>query len=214
MDRVIVKSAVGNKLSFALVSNTAVFSHALVVFAFDDHGHQALLQSSVHEAWAREYGSSMRTDLRYTPTDCFETFPLPGSIWTLEEVGRIYHAHRQTIMGDKQEGLTKTYNRFHDAAVTAEEIRTLRELHVEIDRAVAAAYGWNGLDLDHGFHATKQGLRFTISEDARQEVLARLLRLNHARYADEVRRGLHDPKKKRSARSDDSATTADMFEAE
>ena len=61
-----------------------------------------------------------------------------------------------------------------------------------MDQAVAAAYGWTDLDLDHSFHETKQGTRFTISESARREVLARLLKLNHERYAEEVAQGLHD----------------------
>ena len=61
-----------------------------------------------------------------------------------------------------------------------------------MDNAVAAAYGWSDLDLGHGFHETKQGIRFTISESARREVLARLLKLNHERYAEEVAQGLHD----------------------
>jgi hypothetical protein len=51
------------------------------------------------------------------------------------------------------------------------------------------------LDLGHGFHETKQGIRFTISEPARREVLARLLKLNHERYAEEVAQGLHEKKR-------------------
>lgn len=69
-----------------------------------------------------------------------------------------------------------------------------------MDRAVAAAYGWTDLDLGHGFHVTKQGLRFTIGEAARREVLARLLKLNHERYAEEVRQGLHEKKKSTAAK--------------
>jgi hypothetical protein len=46
--------------------------------------------------------------------------------------------------------------------------------------------------LEHGFHVTKQGLRYTISEEARREVLGRLLKLNHERYAEEVKMGLHE----------------------
>jgi hypothetical protein len=98
-------------------------------------------------------------------------------------------------MRTRQEGLTKTYNRFHAPEETAADIQKLRDLHVEMDKAVAAAYGWNTLDLDHGFHETKQGIRFTISETARREVLQRLLKLNHERYAEEVKQGLHDKKK-------------------
>ena len=68
-----------------------------------------------------------------------------------------------------------------------------------MDEAVAAAYGWDDLDLDHGFHETKQGIRFTISEEARREVLHRLLKLNHERYEEEVSQGLHDKKKKKTS---------------
>ena len=56
-------------------------------------------------------------------------------------------------------------------------------------------------DLGHDFHETKQGLRFTISESARREVLDRLLRLNHERYEEEVRQGLHDKGKKPKGKS-------------
>ena len=99
-------------------------------------------------------------------------------------------------MLDLREGLTKTYNRFHAPADSAADIQKLRDLHVEMDNAVAAAYGWSDLDLGHGFHETKQGIRFTISESARREVLSCLLKLNHERYAEEVKQGLHDKKGK------------------
>jgi hypothetical protein len=71
-------------------------------------------------------------------------------------------------------------------------LRGLKALQIELDHAVADAYGWTDLDLEHGFHETKQGVRFTISERARMEVLDRLLELNHQRYAEEVAQGLHD----------------------
>ncbi|QDV35685.1 hypothetical protein [Tautonia plasticadhaerens] len=93
------------------------------------------------------------------------------------------------------EGLTDLYNRFHGPNESAADIQTLRDLHVEMDRAVAAAYGWSDFDLGHGFHETRQGTRFTLSEPARREVLARLLTLNHECHAEEVARGLHDTKK-------------------
>jgi hypothetical protein len=106
-------------------------------------------------------------------------------------------------------GLTKTYNRFHDPDETAPDIVRLRQLHVAMDEAVAAAYGWGdpsagsgqALSLDHGWHETRQGLRYTISAPARREILARLLELNHQRYAEEVAAGLHEKKKGRGRRS-------------
>jgi len=94
--------------------------------------------------------------------------------------------------------MTRLYNRFHNPDETSEDIRELRRLHAEMDQAVASAYGWRDLDLGHGFHETKQGLRYTISEPARREVLDRLLALNHERYEEEVRQGLHEKGKKKT----------------
>src|SRR5260370_26132749 len=94
----------------------------------------------------------------------------------------------------RQEGLRKTYNRFHDHKEIAADIVKLRELHREMDEAVTKTYGWDDLKLEHGFHETKQGLRYTISEAARREVLDRLLLLNHQRHEEEVRAGLFEKK--------------------
>jgi hypothetical protein len=103
-------------------------------------------------------------------------------------------------MAARREGLTATYNRFHTPHEVSQDIATLRALRVEMDRAVAAAYGWTNLDLGHGFHQTKQGIRYTISEAARREVLDRLLALNHERYAAEQAAHAAHPKPKAKAR--------------
>ena len=156
----------------------------------------AILQSVEHDAWLREYQSSLETRGRATLLpDCFETFPDPDHhhVTGLPPSAGAYYAHRSEVMLDRQEGLTKTYNRFHDPDEPTADIQKLRDLHVEMDNAVAAAYGWADLDLGHGFHETKQGIRFTISESARREVLGRLLKLNHERYAEEVAQGLGCP---------------------
>lgn len=124
--------------------------------------------------------------LRYTPTDAFETFPFPLNLSSLDDIGERYYTHRQNIMHTRREGLTATYNRFHNPDDRAPDIQQLRELHVQMDQAVAAAYGWQDLALDHGFHDTKQGVRFTVSDAARRELLDRLLALNHQRHEEEV----------------------------
>ncbi len=154
----------------------------------------AILQSNFHEAWARFYSTSIRDYLRYTPTDCFETFPFPENMDGLDDIGERYYMHCQSIMLDRQVGLTKTYNRFHDQQEKAADIVKLRELHKEMDEAVAKAYGWDDLKLEHGFHETKQGLRYAISEIARREVLDRLFSLNHQRHDEEVKAGLFEGK--------------------
>ena len=84
----------------------------------------------------------METRLRYAPTDLFETFPFPDNLAGLENVGRRHESHRQQVMSDRQDGLTKVYNRFHDSSETSGDILALRKLHVEMDTAVVDAYGW------------------------------------------------------------------------
>lgn len=62
---------------------------------------------------------------------------------------------------------------------TSEEIARLRALHAELDKAILACYGWGDLEPGHGFHQNERGqTRYTVSDGARREILARLLRLN------------------------------------
>ena len=60
-----------------------------------------------HEIWARFFGSSLKDDLRYTPSDCFETFPFPESWEThpaLEAAGKAYYEFRAALMVREQRG--------------------------------------------------------------------------------------------------------------
>jgi hypothetical protein len=190
----------------------SVFSHGLAVFAYDDDGHLGLLSSGFHWWWAVTHASTMRTDIRYTPTDCFETFVQPSLTDEIAESGRELHAHRSALMLDRQEGLTKTYNRVHDPDEHSDDIVRLREIHVALDHAVRDAYGWSDLDLGHGFDETKFGMRFTFAPVPRQEVLDRLLELNQERYAEEERQGLHR-KQKKQKRASAAGSTSTLFDA-
>lgn len=196
----IAASRVGKFLSFVYVNTQNVLSDSLVIFPSEDRALFGFLQSSLHAEWAYSQGSTLRSaenGFRYTYSTCFETIPLFDFSMAFEvrEGAERYYAFRQAYMTSQQCGVTDVYNRFHDPDKTSSEIQTLREMHVDMDQAVAVAYGWSDLDLDHGFQQTKQGIRFTISEPARREVLQRLLKLNHERYAEEVKQGLHNKKK-------------------
>jgi hypothetical protein len=193
---VLVASRVTKYLIHVLVPSNWVYDVALNVFVTDISRLQGFVHSNIYEVWVRQYASTLETRLRYTLTDCFETFPFPQIISGLETLGETYHETRRQIMLARQEGLTKTYNRFHDSGEHASDIQQLRELHVQMDNAVAAAYGWQDLALGHDFHETAQGVRYTISESARREVLARLLKLNHERYEEEQLSGVGEGKKK------------------
>ncbi len=204
---VLVGCQTAKYVSLAFQPSTYVYSHATNVFASAAYGMLALLAGTLHEIWAREYSGSLETRLRYSPTDCFETFPFPPNITSLELVGERYHTHRREVLAARREGLTATYNRFHSPHEVSADIATLRKLHAEMDYAVAAAYGWTDLDLGHGFHETKQGTRYTVSEPARRDVLDRLLELNHQRHAAEAA-AVSPAKPKRAGRKRGSGTAA------
>lgn len=200
LDKVMARSRVSNLHSVSFVANGIVYSEAAVVFASRESAMFAALQNTFQTLWIGLQASTMRTDIRYTASDCFETFPFPHALASLEGIGERYDAHRRGIMAARREGLTKTYNGFHSTREVSNDIATLRALHVEMDHAVAAAYDWTDLDLGHGFHETKQGVRYTISEAARREVLDRLLSLNRKRYAQEQTAVESGPKAKQKAR--------------
>ncbi|MGC4048332.1 MAG: hypothetical protein QM757_01270 [Paludibaculum sp.] len=200
MRRVLVVSLITNHISFTFLPATWVFAHKLAVFPLELDGQLALLQSSLHYSWAWEHSSTNLSLLNYSPSDCFKTFPFPDSVEPLQDIGLRYASYRRDLMGAHREGLTATYNRFHSPHEVSNDIAALRTLHIEMDHAVAAAYGWADLVLGHGFHQTKQGIRYTISESARREVLDRLLALNHERYAAEQAAPAARPKPKAKAR--------------
>ena len=117
LDRVLAISQVTSHAAFAFLPTGMVYGHTLNLFPFGTYAAFCALQSRVHEVWARFFGSSLEDRLRYTTADCFETFPFPKGWDTdpaLEAAGRAYHEHRAALMVDTGEGMTKTYNRFHD----------------------------------------------------------------------------------------------------
>ena len=136
LERVLAISRLGQQGAFAFLSGRAVFADRLVVFPFDRYSHFCVLQSRPHDLWARFFGSTMKDDLLYTPSDCFGTFPFPDGWETesaLEGVGNEYYEFRASLMVRNDEGLTKTYNRFHDPYENDPQIATLRELHAAMD---------------------------------------------------------------------------------
>ena len=103
---------------------------------------------------------------RYSPTDCYVTFPFPAALLTkisednpilmslqqaLDNTGEHYHQFRAALMIETNEGLTKTYNRFHDPEETDSQVMELRRLHCEMDQAVLNAYGWHDVPTGCGF---------------------------------------------------------------
>jgi hypothetical protein len=189
------------QMAVASVPTDMVFADSCVVFAFENFSPFSVLQSRAHEVWARFFSSTLEDRLRYTPSDCFRTFPFPENFEAdpaLEAVGEAYHAFRAQLMIDCNKGLTQTYNRFHARSENSADIVRLRALHAEMDAAVLRAYGWHDLadrnatkfieqDVDEGNAAST---RFDWPAEFTDEVLARLIALNSERAAAERAAGL------------------------
>ena len=203
LDRVLVVSRVGQHAAFTFLPSQVVYAESTISFPLVTKAAFCSLQSRPHEIWARFFGSSLGDGLRYTPSDCFETFPFPEGWDThpaLEAAGKAYYEHRAALMVDNDEGMTQTYNRFHDLYETDPRIAELRELHAAMDRAVLDAYGWSDIPtacallLDYeideaAWGRKKKPYRWRWPDEVRDEVLARLLALNADRAAAEARAG-------------------------
>jgi hypothetical protein len=318
LDRCFVAARTTKHLSFSASPTDRVFSDALYVFTTDRWDHFAVVQSTLHEVWARKYSGALKQDLRYSPSKCFDTFAFPAGLLangeqrmasggrqasserrtasgesvsnhspltthqSLETIGFAYHEHRRDLMLRLWLGLTDIYNLFHApdleerlealfkkrmgnsewrvaAKVPPEHMDTagslpledaiagierLRQLHVELDHTVLAAYGWGNeanseqrvanrggeshhspfttphspIKLDHDFHEIEtlpenDRTRYTISPEARKEVLQRLLKLNHERAAEEAAAAkVVKPAKKRAKKSATKETGAKATE--
>ena len=101
LDRVLAISRVGQQAALTFLPAGMVYAESTIVFPFSDHAAFCVLQSRPHETWARFLASSMKDDLRYTPSDCFETFPFPEAWETctdLESAGETCYAFRADLM--------------------------------------------------------------------------------------------------------------------
>lgn len=203
LNRVLVTTQVSKYRAFVFLPPTFVFDQKLIVFPLSKYCYFSVLQSSVHFFWASFFGLTLKDDPTYTPTDCFETFPFPKNIvnnTALENTGQAYYDYRASLLARNNEGLTKTYNRFHDPDNRSPEIVELREMQAAMDRIVLDAYGWPDLRPQSQFilqyeaegeedSARGKPWRYRWVDRDRDEVLARLLALNKQRAEEEAREG-------------------------
>jgi hypothetical protein len=210
LNRVLVVGRVSQHGGVTFLPTRMVYSEQLIVFPYDTNSAFCALQSRSHDIWVRFFASTLEERLRYTPSDCFETFPFPKN-WdarpTLEVTGKAYYDFRAALMIQNNEGLTKTFNRFHDPDERNAEMLRLRELHAAMDRAVLDAYGWTDIPTDCEFILDyeideeewgdkKKPYRYRWPDEVRDEVLARLLELNAERAKEEARSGVAATKKR------------------
>lgn len=226
--RCLALSAVTASEAVSWVEAGPVYQNKLILFLLNLDAAFSILQSRCHWLWVRQNTASRGpAGLNYSPTHCFETFPLPHG-WEkdvdLNSIGKTYYEFRSALMLKNQWGLTPTYSRFHDPNERGPEITRLRQLHSEMDVSVLAAYGWGDIptaceflvdreqDKDDDNSIQKKSWRYRWPDEVRDEVLARLLALNVER-AEEERLQLGDRTTKgRSKRAATPVSEPVLFE--
>ena len=225
LNRVLVIPRTSKHQAFAFLPSRMVYSENLVVFALSELAFP-VLHSRLHETWVKFTSSTLEDRQGYRPSDCFETFPFPTN-WEnnpqLEAIGKEYYEYRAQLAIANNQGLTTTYNRFHDPDEYDSAILKLRDLHNQCDRAVLNAYGWTDfqpvceflLDYEDEEETTdestnkrqkKKPYRYRWADEIRDEVLARLLALNEERYQEEVLRGDRGEGKSKKAKGKTSGS--------
>ncbi len=146
---------------FQFVPATTVADHMIIVIASDDAVRLALLSSRPHVVWATRAGGwlGIGNDPRYSKSRCFDPYPFPdvneASASRLRALGEELDATRKRVLTDNPDlTLTKLYNLIQamkqkvefdedqQDSVNRGLVLILKELHDQIDAAVAEAYGW------------------------------------------------------------------------
>jgi len=178
LKRYIATIATGKHRLFVWLDHSVLPDHQLYVIAREDDYFFGVLHSTAHESWARTKGTQTRdaeSGCRYTPTSTFETFPFP---WVPGHEPSETDDQRVKVIADAARELVRLRNAWlnpPDINPNDVKSRTLTSLynqhptwlansHAALDRAVFAAYAWP----------------YPLSRD---EILARLLKLNHERAA-------------------------------
>lgn len=187
LDRFIVTVETSKHRFFTFLDGTVAPDNMLVCIGSSDAFHLGVLSSRIHVAWALSAGGRLGVgnDPRYNKTLCFDPFPFPTPSPELRqriaEVAERLDTHRKEALArDERVTMTGIYNvveklragepltpkerPIHELAACG----VLRDLHDELDRLVAEAYGWPWPMQD-------------------EEILERLVRLHDERVEEEKR---------------------------
>jgi len=183
LSRYIVTPMTAKHRLFTFLDTHILPDQGLIAIALSDGYHLGILSSRIHVIWSLAAGGTLEDRPRYNNSQCFDPYPFPPATedekTTIRELGEQLDRHRKERL-DRNDDLTMTalYNvlkkerRNEDLDKSEREIHekglvgVLKELHDELDAAVARAYGW-----DPG-----------LSEE---EILQKLVDLNAERRAEE-----------------------------
>lgn len=186
-DRILARSRISNHHILSFLPAKWIYSDGIIVFATEQYSDFAILQSNIHELWARRFSSTLREDMRYGLTTAFETFPMPNPTpeqrEELAKLAKELENQRWNIISQKGHGLNKIYARLHDPESKDLTTIALRECHRKLDDAVLAAYGWEDLIQPGMLQFNEFGKRSQLSfnQSLNLELLQRLSDLNERR---------------------------------
>ncbi len=172
---------------FVFLDSSVIPDNMLVNIASDDAYVLGILSGRIHVTWALATGGTLEDRPRYNKTVCFDPFPFPAATeeqkQRIRDLGEQLDAHRKRQQALHPElTITGMYNVLEklrsEEALTAKEkvihiqglVSILKQIHDDLDAAVFDAYGWPS----------------TLTDE---EILERLVALNHER-AEEEKRGL------------------------
>jgi len=152
LTRYVATPTVSKHRVFVWLDHDVYPDHQLIVFARNDDYFFGVLHSRAHEVWSLRMGTSLEDRPRYTPTTCFETFPLPWPPGT--EPVDDPHVIAIGEAAAKLDGLRRNWLDPEGATEIELKKRTLtnlynarpqwlRNAHAALDRAVWSAYGWD-----------------------------------------------------------------------
>lgn len=159
LDRYIATVETAKHRTFQFLDKTILPDNMLVNIAVDQAWQLGVLSARIHVAWALGVGGTLEDRPRYNKGVCFETFPFPAPNESqkdrIAQLAEQLDQHRKTQLDAHPKlTLTNMYNvlkkeRAGEALTDKERtihdqglVGVLRELHDELDMAVADAYGW------------------------------------------------------------------------
>ncbi len=183
LPRYIVTPATAKHRAFVFVNGDILPDDALVSIATDDAHILGVLSSHIHVVWALASGGTLEDRPRYNQSLCFVPFPFPTATEAqqtrIRKLAEALDAHRKRQQAQHPDmTLTDMYNVLEKlragTVLTAKEqvtheeglVSVMRQLHDDLDAAVAAAYG----------------LPVTATDE---EILTFLCKLNAERAAEE-----------------------------
>lgn len=169
--------------------NAAILpDNMLVCMALDDAFHLGVLSSRIHGCWAAALGGTLEDRPRYTKSACFDPFPFPDASPAdrarIAALAEELDETRKTVLAAQPDLTLITLYNLHEAVTRGApldsvaqdqrrrgRIDILHALHVHLDAAVAATYGWSATMTDKAIVAATVALNRTRQQEEREGIV-------------------------------------------